>query len=124
MAKSSREVQAEQIRKLAEESGVQSNFLFCTTFERYQVQLRILDRLEAAVDSEEDVKVEKKYSKDQTNSYANPVIKEYSRAVDSANKTVGTLMRIIKNFGVGGDDEGDDDLMAAINGKDDDDEGD
>ena len=124
MAKSSREEQAEQIRKLAEESGVQSNYLFVTTFDRYQVQLRILDRLEAAVDAEEDVKVEKKYSKGVTNSYANPVIKEYSRAVDSANKTVGTLMRIIKNFGVGGDDDSDDQLMAAINGEDDDDESD
>lgn len=124
MAKSLREAQADQIKRLAEESGVQSNYLFTTTFDRYLVQMRILERLEQAVDAEEDVKVEKKYSKDQTNSYANPVIKEYSRAVDSANKTVGTLMRIIKNFGVGGDDEGDDDLMAAINGKDDDDESD
>lgn len=124
MAKLSREEQAEQIRKLAEESGVQSNYLFVTTFDRYKVQLRILDRLEAAVDGEEDVKVGKKYRNDVTNFYANPIIKEYSRAVDSANKTVGTLMRIIKNFGVGGNDEADDDLMAAINGEDDDDKSD
>lgn len=124
MATLSREKQAEEIRKLAEDSGVQSNYLFITTFDRYQVQLRILDRLEAAVDAEEEVKVEKKYGKDVVNSYANPVIKEYSRAVDSANKTVGTLMRIIKNFNVGGEGEDEDPLMAAINGEDDDDEAD
>ena len=124
MAKS-RDQQAEEIRKLAEESGVQSNYLFITTFDRYQVQLRILDRLEQAVDAENDVTVEKKYGKNAVNTYANPVIKEYSRAVDSANKTVGTLMRIIKNFNVGGDDDAEKDpLMAIINGEDDDEESD
>lgn len=123
MAKSRNE-QADEIRKLAEESGVQSNYLFITTFDRYQVQLRILDRLEQAVDAENDVTVEKKYGKNAINTYANPVIKEYSRAVDSANKTVGTLMRIIKNFNVGGEEEEADPLLAIINGEDDDEESD
>ena len=122
MATTTREKQAEEIKKIAEESGVQSNYLFITTFERYQVQLRILDRLEAALDKETDLKVTKQYSKEQKNEYANPLFREYSRAVDSANKTVGTLMRIIKNFNVGGEEEEADPLMAAINGEDDDDE--
>lgn len=122
MANSTREEQAEEIKKLAEECGVQSNFLFITTFDRYQVQLRILDRLEAALDKETELKVTKQYSKEQKNEYANPLFREYSRAVDSANKTVGTLMRIIKNFNVGGEEEDNDPLMAAINGEDDDDE--
>lgn len=122
MANLSREEQAKEIKKLAEECGVQSNFLFITTFERYQVQLKILDRLEAALEDEKDVKVEKKYRNDVTNAYANPIIKEYSRAVDSANKTVGTLMRIIKNFNVGSEEEGKDPLAAIINGDDEDDE--
>lgn len=122
MANPTREKQAEEIKKLAEECGVQSNFLFTTTFERYQVQLRILDRLEAALDKETELKVTKQYSKEQKNEYANPLFREYSRAVDSANKTVGTLMRIIKNFNVGGEEEEEDPLMAAINGEDDDDE--
>ena len=122
MAKSTREEQAEEIKKLAEECGVQSNFLFITTFDRYQVQLRILDRLEVALDKETELKVTKQYSKEQKNEYANPLFREYSRAVDSANKTVGTLMRIIKNFNVGGEEEDNDPLMAAINGEDDDDE--
>lgn len=122
MANLTREEQAKQIKKLAEECGVQSNFLFITTFDRYQVQLDILDRLEEALKGDIDVTVEKKYRNDVTNSYANPVIKEYSRAVDSANKTVGTLMRIIKNFNVGGEEEDKDPLAEIINGNDEDDE--
>lgn len=31
--------QAQEIMRIAEESGVQSNFFFLTTFKRYQVQL-------------------------------------------------------------------------------------
>ena len=38
--------QAKEIIRIAEESGVQSNFFFITTFKRYQVQLNILNELE------------------------------------------------------------------------------
>jgi hypothetical protein len=45
---------------------------------------------------------------------------DYNRTTDSANKTVSTLMKIIKGFNVGeGADKEKDDLMAAINGGDD-----
>lgn len=125
MAKLSREEQAAEITRLAAESGVQSNYLFITTFERYQVQLRILDRLEKAVDEAESATTEKSYKSGVKNLYANPVFTEYNRTVDSTNKTVGTLMRIIKNFNVG-DEAGEerDPLMSIINGGDEDDESD
>ena len=41
--------QAAEILKIAEKSGVQSNFLFITTFKRYQVQLNILTELEKTI---------------------------------------------------------------------------
>ena len=43
MKKMNLKEQADAILKLAEESGLQSNYFFVTTFERYQVQLQILD---------------------------------------------------------------------------------
>lgn len=117
MAKLTREQQAAEIKKIAEESGVQENFLFTTTFDRYQVQLRILDRLEKAVDEAESLTVEKVYRGKEKNLYSNPVFTEYNRTVDSTNKTVSTLMRIIKNFNVGDDGgEKEDPLMRILNG--------
>ena len=117
MAKLTRQQQAEEIRRLAEESGVQENYLFTTTFDRYQVQLRILDRLEKAVDEAESVTTEKVYRGKEKNLYSNPVFTEYNRTVDSTNKTVSTLMRIIKNFNVGDDGgEKEDPLMRIVNG--------
>lgn len=111
--------QAQKIIKIAEESGVQSNFFFITTFKRYQVQLNILTELERAM-KEEGMLVSKEYVKGRKNLYSNPAVAEYNRTTDSANKTVATLMRIIRNFNVDEATEEEDMLMKMINGSDED----
>lgn len=112
--------QAREIIRIAEESGVQSNFFFITTFKRYQVQLNILTELEKAI-KEEGTLVSKEYVKGRKNIYSNPAIQDYNRTTDSANKTVSTLMRILRNFGVSdSDSEEVDPLMKIINGSDED----
>ena len=115
MAKLTLNQQAAEILRIAEESGVQSNFFFVTTFKRYQVQLNILNELQKSMDKD-GVLVTKEYVKGRKNVYSNPAIQDYNRTTDSANKTVATLMRILKNFGVSENDEGEDPLMAIING--------
>ena len=117
MAKSPKDLQrqAEEIIKLAESSGVQANFLFVTTFKRYQVQLNILDELEKAM-KENGALVEKEYVKGRKNLYSNPAVSEYNRTTDSANKTVSTLMRIIHSFTIGDKQKESDPLMDIING--------
>lgn len=116
MAKSLNE-QATEILRIAEESGVQSNFFFLTTFKRYQVQLNVLNELEKSLKSD-GILVTKEYVKGRANVYSHPAVQDYNRTTDSANKTVSTLMKIIREFKVGGGDEKEekDDLMAAING--------
>ena len=110
--------QAKEILKIAEESGVHTNFFFVTTFKRYNTQLMILSELEKAL-KENGTLVEKEYVKGRKNLYDNPAINAYNRTTDSANKTVATLMKIIKGFK---DEEssGDeiDPLLQAINGSD------
>lgn len=116
MAKMDLNKQANEILKIAEESGVQSNFFFVTTFKRYQVQLKILADLEKSL-KEEGMQVTKEYVKGRKNLYSNPAISDYNRTTDSANKTVATLMRILKNYGVDESaNEEVDPLMAIING--------
>lgn len=107
--------QAQEIIRIAEESGVQSNFFFLTTFKRYQVQLNILTELERSMKAE-GMLVSKEYVKGRKNLYSNPAVAEYNRTTDSANKTVSTLMKILKNFGVDDVDDDVDPLMAIING--------
>lgn len=108
--------QAKEILKIAEDSSVQSNFFFLTTFKRYQVQLKILTELEKSL-KEDGMQVTKEYVKGRKNLYSNPAIQDYNRTTDSANKTVATLMRILRNFGVEDTSEQDaDPLMKIING--------
>ena len=117
MARVNLDRQAKQILKIAEESGAQSNFFFVTTFKRYQVQLKILTDLEESL-KEHGMQVTKEYVKGRQNLCSNPAIADYNRTTDSANKTVATLMRILKNYGVDDPDREDvDPLMSIINGE-------
>lgn len=111
--------QAKEIIEIAQESGVQSNFFFVTTFQRYQVQLNILSELQQTM-KEEGMLVKKEYVKGRKNLYSNPAVAEYNKTTDSANKTVTTLMKIIKSFNVSEEVEEADPLMNIINGGDDD----
>lgn len=111
--------QANEILRLAETSGVQSNFFFTTTFKRYQRQIKMLDGLEEAMD-EKGMFVSKEYIKGSKNLYTNPAVAEFNRTTDSANKTVVTLMKIIKEFNVDGMTDDEDLLMKTINGSGDD----
>lgn len=107
--------QAKEILKLAEESGVQTNYFFLTTFDRYQTQIAILDDLKKKI-KESETLVTKEYVKGRENVYTNPAITEYNKTTDSANKTVATLIKIIKGFkGENGETEIDP-LMEIING--------
>lgn len=121
MTKKKIDDQAKAIMRLAEESGVENNYFFTTTFERYQVQLQILKDLEQSM-QEDGMLVKKEYVKGRKNLYSNPAVTAYNKTADSANKTVATLMRIIKNFGVEEQQDEVDPLMSIINGGDENDE--
>lgn len=122
MAKLTLKQQADEIIKIAEESGVQSNFFFITTFKRYQVQLKMLDELEKSIEND-GVTTTKEYVKGRQNVYSSPAVKEYNNTTDSANRTVACLMKILRNFNVEDTSEEDEDpLMKAINGSDEDEE--
>jgi DNA helicase TIP49 (TBP-interacting protein) len=109
--------QAEKILAIAEEYGVNSNFLFINTFKTYLVQIQILQDLEEAMKKDGAITT-KEYVKGRENIYVHPAIKEYNNTVNSANKTVSTLMKIIK--GSKEEDNGDeeDPLLRALNGSD------
>lgn len=115
MKKMSLNEQAKEILRKAEESGLQSNFFFTTTFERYQIQLKILNNLKKSIKND-GLLVSKEYVKGRKNLYSNPAVAEYNRTTDSANKTVATLIKILNNFNVSETQGDEDPLMKIING--------
>lgn len=114
MSKKKLEQQAKEILQIAEEHGVEQNFFFITTFNRYLVQINILEELETKI-KEEGTLVTKEYVKGRGNLYTNPAISEYNKTSTSANQTVATLIKIIKSLR--NDDEGnegEDELLQAL----------
>ena len=114
MEKLSLREQAEEIIRIAEKYGVEQNFLFITTFKRYQVQLNILTELEKKI-KEDGALVTKEYVKGRGNLYTHPAIGEYNKTATSANQTVATLIKIFKSMRNGDEDgEGEDELLSAL----------
>ena len=109
-----RKQQAKEVLKIAQEHGVEQNFFFITTFERYQVQLDILDDLQKKIE-EDGALVTKEYVKGRENVYTHPAITEYNKTCTSANQTVATLIKIIKSLRDNdGDNEVEDELLKAL----------
>lgn len=91
---------AQELIRMAEEGGVEQNFFFKTTFDRYKVQLNTMERLQKQI-NEGDLLVEREYIKGKVNLVANPAIQEYNKTATAANQTVRTLIDIIKTFAAG-----------------------
>ena len=114
MADINLEKQAAEVLRIAQEHGVEQNFLFLTTFQRYQVQLTILTNLQEKIE-EDGALVTKEYVKGRENVYTHPAIGEYNKTSTAANQTVATLIKIIKSLRNGeGDDGGEDELLKAL----------
>ena len=106
---------AKEIIKLAEKSGVQTNYFFLTKFNRYLVQIKILEDLEREID-EAGALVTKEYVKGRENIYTNPAINAYNNTTNSANKTVATLLKIVQGFKAEDKEKEVDPLLEIING--------
>ena len=114
MAEFNLKQQAEEILKIAQKHGVEQNFLFITTFQRYQVQLKILQDLQVKI-KEDGSLVTKEYVKGRENVYTHPAIGEYNKTSTAANQTVATLIKIIKSLRNGEDEDGgEDELLKAL----------
>ena len=114
MAEFNLKQQAEEILKIAQKHGVEQNFLFITTFQRYQVQLKILQDLQVKI-KDDGALVTKEYVKGRENVYTHPAIGEYNKTSTAANQTVATLIKIIKSLRNGEDEnEGEDELLKAL----------
>lgn len=114
MAKIDLNQQAREILEIAQRHGVEQNFLFITTFKRYQVQINILNDLEKRI-QEDGSLVTKEYVKGRENIYTHPAIGEYNKTATSANQTVATLIKIIKSLrSDDSDGDSDDELLSAL----------
>lgn len=110
VTKSELKKRAEELKKMAENCGLDQNFLFLTTFDRYQEVLKILDQLKKTI-KQEGMIVEKEYVKGRKNLVISPAVKQYDVMCKTANQTAGTLMEIITKLQAKGLADAEDDEM-------------
>lgn len=88
-----------KLLKMAKDYGVDKNAMFVQTAEQYDVQMRVIQNIKAALDREENLTTSKEYVKGRENVYANPLVKELPKHADSANRTLQTMLAIIEKLG-------------------------
>lgn len=92
---------ASDLIQLAKDGGLEQNFFFATTFDRYMMQLSILDRLGEKIKAAEDLVINKEYIKGKEAPVTHPAIAEYNKTSTAANQTAQTLLKIILTFSDG-----------------------
>ena len=90
------EEQADNLQELATSVGLSDNYLFCTTFNRYLLQLELLKKLDNEFKQSTGL-VTKEYVKGRENVVPNPLITKINQTVDSSNKTATLLYKLIAN---------------------------
>lgn len=110
----------EEMLELAREYGLENDYFFISTLERYEMQLRILNELKAQLE-EDGLMVTKEYVKGRKNLYSHPAITNYNKTSDSANKTAAALLKMIENAKkeMKKNEDDYDPLLEALNGSDD-----
>lgn len=106
---------ASKIIEIATKYGLEQNYFFLTTFNRYQMQIKILSDLKKTI-LEEGNLVTKEYVKGRQNVYTHPAISEYNKTSTAANQTVQTLIKIITTLRADADGEEEDELLAFFRG--------
>ena len=93
------EKRAETIRSEAEASGLDGDMSFSTTYDRYIKQLKILKALGEVIDNiveDNGILLQREYIKGQENTIVHPAIREYNNTAAGANRTLTTLLKIMR----------------------------
>ena len=104
------------ILEKAKEKGLECYYLTATTLERYKRQRETLLELEKAC-QDSDAVITRTYVKGEANTYLHPTRSQYDKTSDSANKTVSTLLKIFKTYGIENAEDEIDPLMEMISGE-------
>jgi len=89
----------DELMLLAKRYGLESNELFISCANQYDLQQKVIRNIKEAIESEESMTVSKEYVKNRLNVYANPLVKELPKHSDSANKTLAMMLDIIEKLG-------------------------
>ena len=88
-----------ELIKMAKVYGVDQNALFVSAAGQYIIQQEVIEKMRAALAEDDRAVVTKEYVKGRENLQANPLILQLPKHIDSANRTLGTMLDIIQKLG-------------------------
>lgn len=87
------------LMKMAKKYGVDKNEMFIAAAGQYAVQREVIDAIQKSIKDGGEFITTKEYVKGRENVCVHPLVKELPKHSDSANKTLTTMLDIIKQFG-------------------------
>lgn len=85
--------------RMAKSYGVEKNALFVSAAKQYELQQEVLDMIRKTLRDENQTTTTKEYVKGRENVCVHPLIQQLPKHVDSANKTLATMLDIIQKLG-------------------------
>jgi len=94
---------AQELIRMAKEGGAEQNYFFTTAFEKYQMQLDIMEELQGRIAR---IRTELQSTTiptavDQLERRLNAAVSEYNKTATASNNTITTLLKIIVTFAEG-----------------------
>lgn len=113
------EAQAQEILDKVKGTELEYNFLFKETFNNYIDLLKYMKSLKEIAE-QDGAMISKEYVKGRENLYVHPALKEYNKCITNANRTVETLLKIIRELKEDKGEDALDPLLDLMNSGDDD----
>ena len=88
-----------ELMRMAKKYGVEKNALFVQAAKQYELQQHVLDMIRSELAAEGETTTTKEYVKGRENVCVHPLVAQLPKHVDSANKTLATMLNIIQALG-------------------------
>ena len=89
----------DELMALARTYGVDQNALFVSAVKQYQLQQEVLDMIRETLRTDGETVTTKEYVKGRENVCVHPLIAQLPKHVDSANRTLATMLEIVQKLG-------------------------
>lgn len=89
----------DELMALARNYGVDQNALFVSAAKQYQLQQEVLDMIRETLRTDGETVTTKEYVKGRENVCVHPLIAQLPKHVDSANRTLTTMLDIVQKLG-------------------------
>lgn len=84
---------------MAESYGVESNALFIAAARQYELQQQVIEKIRKEIIEADEATTTKEYVKGRENVCVHPLIQQLPKHLDSANRTLQTMLDIITKLG-------------------------